>query len=663
MDTSAIELETVLAQAEALAQSDPHSALSMLEAISDMTGDQEPATQARRHYLQARLLVNAGEPRAALRHIDAARDNWQACGQVLRALRSDLGRMNVLDDLGQHRQAAAVGRQLLATIDAVDPQTFGDDIAEATWLRAAAGENLAVALGYLGEHAAALHSHLDTEAAYAELGLKDDVARSWANQGLQLLELGRVDEAAQVLRTAAEHFEAVDDRLSQGRALAFLSRAELRSGHIVAARATIDLAKRSLAGLQKSPTWAQLQIELAEACCTLGLLDEAEEAQTSVIESFADNSRSPERIQALLNRGITRLAGGRPHDAAPDLQQAADGYVELGDPVGQARSLVALSRAGEGVTALASARHALALLDTTHPADLAEALVRTAECELDPTAAAAALDRARDVAAGLAMPALDWQIRTCAGRVARAGGDLAAALEHFEAAHEITSTQRSNLAFELHRVGFLASRAQVVEELVATLLDNGEVDRALEIIGTDRSQTLTDRLHGRIDAVTAMHSHELDAIYSGLLTAPQTEAAALVRRARHLETPLSRPATAKPRRSASNAAVAQVVMQTVGADLFAFVDGAAGVRTARLARVLDIAREVERLGAIRRRAMNSELADRHGPINQAIGAEVLASLSEMLIDPLVELFGGRLPSDMQIVPDASVAGVPFAALS
>src|SRR5215469_11993457 len=74
------------------------------------------AIGARSCYLRARVYAERGEFDRALDFIERAQRGWSDAGQRLAALRSDLGRMQVLDDLGRHEDAVAVGEALLGAL-------------------------------------------------------------------------------------------------------------------------------------------------------------------------------------------------------------------------------------------------------------------------------------------------------------------------------------------------------------------------------------------------------------------------------------------------------------------------------------------------------------------------------------------------------------------
>ena len=64
-----------------------------------------PAVAARVEYLLARVRAESGDLASALSLITSARTRYEQAGDPLAALRTDLGRMQVLDDLGDHEGA------------------------------------------------------------------------------------------------------------------------------------------------------------------------------------------------------------------------------------------------------------------------------------------------------------------------------------------------------------------------------------------------------------------------------------------------------------------------------------------------------------------------------------------------------------------------------
>ncbi len=128
-------------------------------------------SQAQEVYTSARSALEQGDLHRALENIDQARLLFEAGGDRLAALRTDLGRINVLDDLGRHHEAVSTGYRLRAgLVDATRSTTEADDAGLLRWLEAAAAENLGASLGWLGNHDAAAASLRDAAAAYEEAG-------------------------------------------------------------------------------------------------------------------------------------------------------------------------------------------------------------------------------------------------------------------------------------------------------------------------------------------------------------------------------------------------------------------------------------------------------------------------------------------------------------
>ena len=104
-------LQALVTRAADLAHSDADAARRLTDLVEHAVPlARSPQVAPAADHLKARLLVQAGEPESALRYIERARDGYLRIGSHLAALRTDLGRMHVLDDLGRHVEATAVGR-------------------------------------------------------------------------------------------------------------------------------------------------------------------------------------------------------------------------------------------------------------------------------------------------------------------------------------------------------------------------------------------------------------------------------------------------------------------------------------------------------------------------------------------------------------------------
>src|SRR5215475_1764023 len=125
-------LSWVLDRVEELVHEDPGAAEELAELCTTAAAAWALDTvAARARYLLARIHAERGELDQALTLIEQARSGWWQAGQPVPALRTDLGRMQVLDDLGRHDEAARVGEALIAALDELDElDQLGGDAAE-----------------------------------------------------------------------------------------------------------------------------------------------------------------------------------------------------------------------------------------------------------------------------------------------------------------------------------------------------------------------------------------------------------------------------------------------------------------------------------------------------------------------------------------------------
>ena len=97
-----------------------------------------------------------------------------------------------------------------------------------------------------------------------------------------------------------------------------------------------------------------------------------------------------------------------------------------------------------------------------------------------------------------ANPDLAWQVSAELAAAAAAGGDGAAAEKHFEAALQGVETTRAGLRRD-HQITFLQPRVQFYRRYVEWLVDQGQTDRALDIVESSRVQLLASQF-GRATA-------------------------------------------------------------------------------------------------------------------------------------------------------------------
>ena len=276
-------LQWVIGQAQELIHDDPRASETLCRVLDRAAAELELADiRAEVRYLQARIVTERGDLDHGLLLIGQAREEWLRAGQPTAALRTELGRMQILDDLGRHGDALDVGQQLVAEVEAIEPEA--DDYPLARAIRAHAIDNIGTAYGLLGSHEQALQAYAQAEAEYAELGLVLDAARPQANRGVELLALGRAREALLELDAAVAGFTRAGDRIYAAKCQGFQAQAHELLGRWVEALDVLSRARRTLEELDASTEALRLQLAMAEIYLTVGLWTEARHEATEAVE-------------------------------------------------------------------------------------------------------------------------------------------------------------------------------------------------------------------------------------------------------------------------------------------------------------------------------------------------------------------------------------------
>src|SRR5687768_13348319 len=107
-------LGQLLEAAQRLARSDPRKARQAAGLVAEAAEPAgAPGLYPRAAYLRAQTFAINGEFAPALELIEAARAAYVEQGEPLEALRTNIGRMHVLNELGRHAEALAAGQAVL----------------------------------------------------------------------------------------------------------------------------------------------------------------------------------------------------------------------------------------------------------------------------------------------------------------------------------------------------------------------------------------------------------------------------------------------------------------------------------------------------------------------------------------------------------------------
>ena len=239
-----------------------------------------------------------------------------------------LGRMQILDDLGQHAAALEVGNELLSELDRLP----GDgDKGLLEWIRAAALENVGVASGYTGDHERALEAYEAAEEAYRALDMPEETARPRANRGIELFELGRTAEALEVLRSAEASFRASGDRLWSAKCLGHIANVLEQRGELYEALRILEPARRTLEELGAGIEAVRLRLAIARVYLAVGLSAEARTEAAVAIEDAMSLGLLHDAGNARFIAALAEASERHLDDAQQQLRSAAALFAEVGD--------------------------------------------------------------------------------------------------------------------------------------------------------------------------------------------------------------------------------------------------------------------------------------------------------------------------------------------
>ncbi len=691
-----IDCTALLDRIEEMARDRPASAEALAQAVTEVATDRgADDLLGRGHYLIARIAAERGQLDRALAEIELAQRGFSAAGQPILAARTDLGRMQILDDQGRHREALEVGLRLLTRLDALNGA--GPELTQ--WIRGTAWNNIGVAHGYLGQHELTLQAYAEAEAAYRALGLTDETAKVRANSGIELLELGRAWAARQMLAGAAAEFEAEGDRLWAAKCAGHLASADYQLGDLVSALALLQPAWATLAELGSATEAARIRLALAEVYLAANLPREAAEEAEGVIETAALVGLRHDEGAATLILALAALSSDDLVESARLLDRAAEVFAEVDDRRSLARVTVASAdlarRRGDLEQSLQLAVSAGETARAAHwPVELVQALLRQVDAGGGADGGAAAMAEAGRIADELGLPQLRFGCALRDGRALRGLGRVDAAAERFRAALSLAEQVGEDLPDPLMQTAARADLLATVDELMDLLLRRGrpeDFQESCRLADWSRSRTLRSLLRRPIrevvgerddDAVSGARQldelrQDLSAAYAALWAAPGTSRAPLIQqRARDLERRIgavSRQVALAERRPAATDVASpgaqpegSVVLFHVAADdVVAFV-----IRDGHLTHTLrspgvvpQIRSQLGRLAAQwAPLQLGGDLLARHASQLEASARQTLRRLHDLILAPVERADPELVGAGLTVVPHRLLHRVPFHAL-
>ena len=699
-------LGRLLDAAEEMVYSDPgktHRLAELCAAGAEARG--LPALKARSAYIRLRTHFARGEFDAALRMAREAYEGYMAGGRPLDAVRTHVGRMSVLLELGLYQETLDAGQVVLDAL-------HGDDGIPSTgpqrdMLTALVQQNRGGCFEYMGRYEDALEAYRLAEERYRALGEVERVGEILDNRGAILLHLGRGIEALAAHEAAFLVFTEAGLTLPRAKALSNLAEAHRQLANYRSSLAAREQARALYDGLDKLTDASLLSLDTANVYLDLNLYPEALAAYRKSSSELRQAGMAHDCARALWGLGVTLAAASNFEEAEPALAEAAELFAAAGNSsllcgVMLDQSLVQ-ERQGDVRASLTHARRALELVqEKDWSVQRVYAHLRLVDLLLpDVSRAEPHLVEARLLSERLALPQLRQWLNERLGRLRRLQGNDEEALVALEEAIDEIERLRDTVTHESMRASFLLDKIGAYEELLKVYLSrwsDSDPRCVFAVAERAKSRSLVDLLTGaarepagisegplqkRIRSLQA----DLNATYNQLLgvgeTAPRTPLPNLHGRAVELEREISElrlrtvPTTSDPFTTTAPSDVWEdfppdvtlLAYHIAGDEIIAFVGGRDRMRivrdcgsvgvVSRLLRQLDV--QWDRMGAGR------GFAEQHAEHLTRLTQRVLASLYDELVAPLDPLLGtspvvGDRQQKITIVPHGLLHRVPFHAL-
>ena len=693
-------LSQLLDKAMQLARSDPGKA-RQLAAICAEAAEQAnaPAIVPRSAYLRAQTYAINGDFNTALELIQSAAAGFAALGDQMEALRTNIGRMNVLNELGRHTEALEAGQAVLdALAQPEEPPT------QARLLLALANQNRGVCFETIGRYEEALEAYALAETHFTRLGMTDRIGDISNNRGIVLVHLGRVVAALEAFEAAARIWAETGLTLLQAQTLSNIGEAHLVLGNYTRSLNAFEQARRLFDPLDAVAHKRILLRKTADAFLALNLYPEALTAYREVNALLKDAGMADHRARALWGMGATLLAQFQFDEAAAALAEAAALFTAAGNT--PMLCSVMLEQAalydaqGEQAMALDTSQKALALVEgEAWPVQQLYASMRVADLLLPDTAAAEPyLLRAYRLADTLNLPAVNYRVNSRLGHLRRLQERDSEAEMHLDLALAQIEQLRGHLAQEALLTSFLRDKIAAYEDLIALHLARGDVEslrQAFSVAERAKSRTLVDLLTG---VVTPRHDLSDDPTLAAKLRSLQADLSATYNkvleaagegdlmesrnRAARLEQEISRlrlhavaddteldqfaqPLSFDAIQAQLQPDLMLVAYHIVGNEILAFLYHQGELQIVRdLTRIPVVQELLQRLNAQwdRFRA-GADFAQRHMSVLERSTQRLLASLYAELIAPLEAWLKPRSArTALAVVPHGILHNVPFHAL-
>lgn len=710
-------LDRLLEVAEEFLGDDPGKARRLAEFCADTAEIADaPAAVPRASYIRAGAHNANGEFEEDLHLTADAYDGYIALGMKLEALRTYVGRMPALIELGRYEKALGAGQYVLDAL--ADAREFDAPPSgrESTLLAALVYQNFGACYEIMGHYDEALDAYSNAEERYRDLDMTESLGAISTNRGLVLSQLGRGNEALAAHEVATDIFRKEGLTLLLATSLSNVGEAHLQLANYARSLDAFEQARRLLDSLDALADKHFLLRSTADAYLSLNLYPEALTAYREANGLLRSAGMTQDRARALWGMGSALIAQSRLEEAEGALNEAADLFEQAGNaPLLSGVMLEqasVLATRGDRSTALATAKRALELVSGDERlVQLVYAHLRVADLLMPNVAEAEPhLRKVQRLSEHLALPQLRYRLNERLGHLRLLQGRDEEARTLLEAATEEVERLRGAVAQDSMRASFLRDKTAAYEDLLTLHLTRDtdeDVRRAFTVAERAKSRALVDLLTGVAnkeskastdtvqDTYLSTLQADLNAVYNQLLGSPSDDGrrvplTELQARAAELEGEIGRlrlhAAAAGSTSELFAASMPLEVIQDVltkdvpllsyhivGGEVVAFVNVDSRIRAVRrLSTVARIDKLTRRLAAQWNRfRMGRGFAERNMAMLKRSTKQILAALYDELVASLelvLEEASSRAPSvgsparKLAIVPHGLLHQVPFHAL-
>ncbi|MFQ5433647.1 MAG: CHAT domain-containing protein [Anaerolineae bacterium] len=494
-------LTALISFARRTAPQNPDTAAQITTLAITIAQTVDPTLIPQATYVRAQTHALRGQFATAQSLIQSAHDGYLANGQTAAALRTQIGLMHVLGELGQYDTAIETGQTLITRIS---QNSFSPE--ESGFLTALAQQNLGICLRRTGQYEDALTAYREAESHFTQMGRTAEMGQLQMNQGLVLINLGRVREAVPVLETAVSTFSTAVNTHMQAKALNNLAIAQQMLGHFNDALNTFEQSRRLFATLSADGVEQHiLLLDTADLYRSLNLYVEAAGTYQEAAAAFENTGMTHYLARTRWGLGLVRQAQSQSIEAEALFSEAINTFAAAKNAPLQADVLLEqaalFARRKDRSTALQQTRQALGLVaDSEWLVQQAYAQMRLADLLLPDTEEADQwLQKAAETINKLALPHLRYRLNQRWGRLRVLQNRDAEAEQLLRSAIEEIEQLRGTLPQETTRASFLQDKVVAYEDLVQLYLNRGDaagLQQAFSVTEQAKSRALVDLLTG-----------------------------------------------------------------------------------------------------------------------------------------------------------------------